>query len=116
MIAEYDRVHVGAPGGARKIMVDAPAADVVSREVLEQVEEHGIPFGGVADVVAVRYGAWLQTTEPLGAHDVDCVECSACGESWVLDEEFDFDVVHDYWNYCPNCGADMIGAERREQT
>ena len=24
LIAEYNRVHVGAPGGARKLMVDAP--------------------------------------------------------------------------------------------
>ena len=24
LIAEYDRVHVGEPGGARKLMVDAP--------------------------------------------------------------------------------------------
>lgn len=24
LIAEYDRVHVGAPGGARKLMLDAP--------------------------------------------------------------------------------------------
>lgn len=29
LIAEYDRVHIGAPGGARKLMVEAPAADVV---------------------------------------------------------------------------------------
>ena len=29
LIAEYDRVHVGAPGGARRLMVDAPAVDVV---------------------------------------------------------------------------------------
>lgn len=29
LIAEYDRVHEGAPGGARKLMVDAPTADVV---------------------------------------------------------------------------------------
>ena len=28
LIAEYDRVHVGAAGGARKLMVDAPAEDV----------------------------------------------------------------------------------------
>ncbi len=28
LIAEYDRVHIGAPGGARKLMVDAPTADV----------------------------------------------------------------------------------------
>lgn len=26
LIAEYDRVHVGPPGGARKLMEDAPAA------------------------------------------------------------------------------------------
>ncbi len=30
LIAEYDRVHVGAPGGARKLMVNATSADVVS--------------------------------------------------------------------------------------
>ena len=29
LIAEYDRVHVGAPGGARKLMQDAPAVDAV---------------------------------------------------------------------------------------
>lgn len=29
LIAEYDRVHVGPPGGARKLMEDAPTADVV---------------------------------------------------------------------------------------
>jgi hypothetical protein len=54
-------------------------------------------------------GEWKQTTEPLGCHDVDCVECSACGESWVLDEDFDYDVVKDFWNYCPACGAKMKG-------
>ena len=29
LIAEYDRVHIGHPGGARKLMVEAPTADVV---------------------------------------------------------------------------------------
>lgn len=29
LIAEYDRVHKGPAGGARKLMVDAPACDVV---------------------------------------------------------------------------------------
>ena len=28
LIAEYDRVHIGEPGGARKLMIDAPTADV----------------------------------------------------------------------------------------
>ena len=27
LIAEYDRVHVGPPGGARKLMEDAPAVN-----------------------------------------------------------------------------------------
>lgn len=29
LIAEYDRVHIGVAGGARKLMVEAPTADVV---------------------------------------------------------------------------------------
>jgi hypothetical protein len=68
-----------------------------------------------ADVVEVRHGEWKQATESCGWHDVDCVVCSACGESWILDGDFDFDVVKDFWNYCPNCGARMDG-ERKEQT
>lgn len=29
LIAEYDRVHIGPPGGARKLMEEAPAVDAV---------------------------------------------------------------------------------------
>lgn len=29
LIAEYDRVHIGPPGVARKLMEDAPAVDAV---------------------------------------------------------------------------------------
>lgn len=29
LIAEYDRVHKGPPGGARKLMIEAPVEDVV---------------------------------------------------------------------------------------
>lgn len=29
LIAEYDRVHIGPPGGARKLMEDAPGVDAV---------------------------------------------------------------------------------------
>lgn len=29
LIVEYDKVHIGAAGGARKLMVDAPAIDAV---------------------------------------------------------------------------------------
>ena len=50
LIAEYDRVHKGPAGGARKLMVDAPAVDAV--EVV-----HG---------KYIHKGAWH-------------IECSACG-------------------------------------
>ena len=46
LIAEYDRVHVGPPGGARKLMEDAPAIDAVevdrktAEECLRVVEEY----------------------------------------------------------------------------
>lgn len=37
LIAEYDRVHVGPAGGARKLMVEAPIADVAPRaDVIEE--------------------------------------------------------------------------------
>ena len=54
-------------------------------------------------------GEWKRTEEPMGWHDVDCVECSACGESWVLNDNLDFDLIVEYWHYCPNCGAKMKG-------
>ena len=41
LIAEYDRVHIGPPGGARKLMVEAPAADVVEVVRCEDCKKHG---------------------------------------------------------------------------
>lgn len=39
LIAEYDRVHIGPAGGARKLMVEAPIADVVPRAEVEKIFE-----------------------------------------------------------------------------
>lgn len=36
LLAEYDRVHVGPPGGARKLMEDAPAVEAIPIEWLEE--------------------------------------------------------------------------------
>jgi hypothetical protein len=38
LIAEYDRVHIGPAGGARKLMVEAPIANVVPREEFEKLK------------------------------------------------------------------------------
>lgn len=75
-------------------------------EWVNKVEDYCGCFKPQADYVEVRCGEWIKTEEPLGWQDVDCVECSVCHESWVVDEDYDF--LED-WNFCPNCGAKMKG-------
>ena len=64
-----------------------------------------------ADVEEVRHGKWLETQEPLGWCDVDCIECSVCHESWIIDEDSSIDDYECMWHYCPNCGAKMTGGK-----
>ena len=64
-----------------------------------------------ADVVEVRHGKWLKTEEPMGWHDVDCIECSACHGSWVIADDVSFEDYVEGWKYCPNCGAKMDGKD-----
>lgn len=64
------------------------------------------------DLVEVRHGYWKQTQEPLGYRDVDCVECSICGESWIMDEDLSLEEHTQGWNYCLNCGAKMDGKRK----
>jgi uncharacterized protein (DUF983 family) len=44
LIAEYDRVHVGSPGGARKLMEDAPTIE--ERKVGAWTNNNACPFCG----------------------------------------------------------------------
>ena len=84
LIAEYDRAHIGPPGGARKLMEDAPTVDaveVVHGRWLNTQVETGDPFG---------YDTW----------EIDVFVCSVCGV------HFD---VSECRNYCSNCGAKMDG-------
>jgi DNA-directed RNA polymerase subunit RPC12/RpoP len=62
----------------------------------------------VADVVEVRHGRWIETTQPLGWCDETCAECSVCGEDFVLDE-WGMEDMKNLMHYCPNCGAKMDG-------
>ena len=77
-----------------------------------------IPFAEfVADyllangVIVQKQGKLIKTEEPLGWRDVECIECSVCRESWVIDEYSDFEDYSLYWNYCPECGAKLKECE-----
>lgn len=86
LLDEYDKRHKGPPGGARKIIEEAPAADVqpvvyghmIGKEEAEKIYEEDYsdyPFG----------------------------QCSVCGHC-------DWDCVEsEGFNYCPYCGAKMGG-------
>ena len=68
LIAEYDRVHVGAPGGARKLMVEAPAADVDE-----------VKHGRWIEQTATRWKTWYcSECKTLGSpHWKRCPVCEA---------------------------------------
>ncbi|MBQ9355061.1 MAG: hypothetical protein IJT84_05215 [Clostridia bacterium] len=68
-----------------------------------------------ADVQEVKHGKWELSAEPLGQQDVDCAKCSLCGELFIVDEDYDFDYIKDFFKYCPNCGAKMDGDRKNEQ-
>ena len=81
LLAAYDAAHEGAPGRARKLIAEAP----------------------VADVAPVRHGRWVEKEEPY--FDV-LFGCSACGEEFCFIEGNPSDNLY---KYCPNCGARMDG-------
>jgi hypothetical protein len=72
--------------------------------ILEEYAEELLANG----VIVQKQGEWETTQEPLGWNDVECVECSACHESWICDEENDFEFYKEFWKYCPSCGARMV--------
>lgn len=65
-----------------------------------------------ADVAPVRHGRWIEVkgftgVEAFGYREecVDGFACSVCGK--------EVDVSEGYFNFCPNCGADMREGGKR---
>lgn len=68
LIAEYDRVHIGPPGGARKLIEDAPTVDAVP-------VVHGRWLGESGDYTCSRCG---QEAPNDGYYPAPyCYECGA---------------------------------------
>ena len=59
-----------------------------------------IPKGIIVDVAPVRHGRWVEKEKYTFGIMYDCSLC----ENRILDNGHP-------WNYCPNCGAKMDGAE-----
>lgn len=81
LLAAYDEAHKGPPGGARKLMVDALAADVAP----------------------VVHGRWVD-------YMVRDFHCSVCKEK-LAGHGWEGYYINDLPNYCPNCGASMKDGE-----
>lgn len=82
LLDEYDRQHQGPPGGARKIIAEAPAADVapVVHAKWEHVKHKSIEHGEVV----------------IDGDTVRCPACRHAEKGW-----------HAGMNFCPECGAKM---------
>lgn len=85
LLAEYDRQHQGPPGGARKIIAEAPAADVAP----------------------VRHGRWIRHSKKEDGKYYEWCNCSECGNEATAGPC--------YWDnetpFCPWCGAKMDGGD-----
>lgn len=85
LIDEYHRRHQGPPGGALKMIEEAPAADVVE----------------------VKHGRWIDRMLD-NFRKYECA-CSECGARYI--GNYDQYCEPDEFYYCPRCGAKMDGDE-----
>ena len=73
-----------------------------------QMNSKGAPDFSTAVEVADRpQGKWRVTDEDGWANGTHALICSECGEGYHLNIER---VIGD-WNFCPNCGCRMKGAD-----
>lgn len=114
LLARYDRIHVGAPGAARKMIEDAPTIDAVPVDkihftdlYLDGIEAIAVfKFGnqGITlrkkceDFVHVVHGRWVK--------DGDFLICLNCESEIDIKSRLG---VENRKNYFPNCGAKMDG-------
>ena len=84
LLAAYDAAHKGPPGGARKLIEEAPGIDAAP----------------------VVHGAWV----PLDDDPPEDFECNVCG--YVSTASFDCSgITPNKFPYCPMCGARMDGGD-----
>ena len=98
LLSEYDKRHKGPPGGARKMIEEAPAADVRP----------------------VKEGRWIKARGSWCTPGGDPVwECSECGKGvhvyGIEHGRYGSDIADGQWVSCPNCVAKMGGTDGRKE-
>ena len=103
LLAEYDRVHVGPPGGARKLIENAPRVNAVDLPMwaTERAYKNGYEQGK-KNAVEVVHGHWTSTgifskKAGYGVRYYQHAECEVAPCRL-------FECEHDF---CPCCGAIM---------
>ena len=103
VLAEFEKQYKDS---VRRILSDAPAADVVGRSAydqtkwerdiaMQQLADAGIPFGAKVEVVHAKWIPHEHMSRTPYARNYDC---SACGNSPIETGDF-----------CNKCGAKMDG-------
>ena len=88
LIAAYDAAHNGPPGGARKLIEEAPAVDAAP----------------------VVYGQWME--------DRTDIVCDVCGARYNDEIVFMYEYHvngnrYVGFEHCPHCGAKMDGGDMK---
>ena len=86
LLARYDRIHVGEPGKARKLIEDAPTVDAVP----------------------VVHGRW-EKEDQSGISIDGYMVCSAC-DVMIPKPDYNRYCLHRL-NFCPHCGSPMDGGD-----
>lgn len=88
LIAEYDRVHIGPPGGARKLMEDAPTA--VALEATTSCEDPNTEYITFPDGLRLifregEYAGWYVCGQEdrceIAEIVENCEDCSFCDKN-----------------------------------
>ena len=88
-------------------------SDLISRQAAIDAIRGEIEINGYSHVVDVleqlpsaqperKTGKWIRHDEIKNVYGGICIECSECGEKYVVQHILDE-------KYCRNCGADMRG-------
>lgn len=98
VLAEYDRQHNGPPGGARKIMEQAPAVDaapvVHSHWVYKERHRSSYRLANGYDAMGEMHS--IMVHEDSDGKEPYCARCGAAAAESFMD-------------FCPHCGARMDG-------